>query len=137
VKARYTSIVTWQRRAIGAIALVLLTLTPAAATTCAIVCHGDHDAAAHCQESAEPTGVALHAAPDHGCGSHETALGEEATPPQLRVSGPPVRDGLTAALDRVHGHAGRDARLAWSVTLASSSPPGTDPATTTPSVLRI
>jgi hypothetical protein len=130
----YTSIVTLWRRAIGVMTLVVLTMVPAMATMCAIVCHGDHHAAAHCQEEAASSSqFQLGAAPVHDCGSHGAIAGDVVIPAQLRMS-PPVS---TPSIDHHALHAVRHPRIPSPLTFASSAPPGSDPPTTIPSILRV
>ena len=134
-QAFYTSIVNllWQR-AIGVVALVVLTMVPAMATMCAIVCHGDHRAAAHCQEEAGPSSQSrLAAAPVHNCGSHEAIAGEVVIPAQFRMS-PPIS---TASIDHHAPDVVRHAHGTSPLTFASSAPPGSDPPTSIPSILRV
>jgi hypothetical protein len=124
--------VTWQRRAIGVMTLVLLTLIPATATLCAIVCHDHHDAAAHCQESTESSSrVQLRAARVHDCGVDATFVAEIVAPAQLRMVPP------APASDHLLPQAARSAHPTTALTFASGAPPGSAPPTTHPSVLRV
>ena len=132
---RYTAGVTWQQRAIGAATLVVLMMVPATATMCAIVCHDDHraDATAHCHEAAESSSVfQLSAVSAHDCGNHDAVVGDIASQPQFRISAVASPVSFEQVL-----HAERDLSRVRALTFAATAPPGSDPPTTTPTVLRV
>lgn len=136
---RYTRSVSWRKRIAIAVVFVLAAI-PAARTTCAIACSEEsspavphHAAGQSCEEMA--TGVAVSKI-DNGvpadCGSHDAAREQVAT----TASG---REGLNVASGAVSPEARRV--LATTVVAIATSPyaapPGTDPPTTIPLVLRV
>jgi hypothetical protein len=127
--------VTWQQRAIGVAMLVVLMIVPAAATMCAIVCAGSRHAAQaadHCHEASGSSSLfQLRAAPAHDCGRHDSLLGEVSSAPQPRL--------VVVTSPASFGHvlpAARDLFRA-ALTVASTAPPGSDPLTAIPTVLRV
>jgi hypothetical protein len=124
--------VTWQQRVLSAVVLAVLMLTPAAATVCAVACQ-DARAVAHCHEESESASpVQLTAAPGHDCASHGAIVAEIATLPQYRLLMPDtasVFEHLVPPAAAAPRHP--------AATRASSAPPGSDPRTTTPTVLRV
>ena len=124
--------VTWQQRTIGAATLVVLMMVPATAMICAIVCDGGALVADHCHEPAESASqLQLSATPAHECGGHAALAGDVASPAQLRIA------AVTApALFDQWLHAERGRRPVTTLTFASTAPPGSDPPTSIPTVLR-
>ena len=125
--------VTWQQRTIGAATLIVLMMVPVTATMCAIMCVEDSQVADHCHEPAESSSrFQLGAAPAHHCGGHTALVGDVASPPQLRiaaVAAPSLFDPLLPAEG--------DRRPVTMRTFASTAPPGSDPPTSIPTVLRV